>query len=152
MILLAPIPWVKRVWALPFLTVLAPSERYHQQQGRRHKKLTDIARQMITQVRRWLPHPALLAVAAHLDSPLLKHQRWAEVQALYLAPACRAVGWRSSSSLRRTSGLPRRALSACRCMSPPPTSTPATSTGGVGSSRCKQYCVCMCQLCEVATL
>ena len=33
MMLLAPIPWAKRVWALPFLTVLAPSERYHQQRG-----------------------------------------------------------------------------------------------------------------------
>jgi DDE superfamily endonuclease len=26
--LLAPIPWADRVWALPFLTALAPSERY----------------------------------------------------------------------------------------------------------------------------
>src|SRR6185436_1980451 len=29
MMVLAPIPWAKRVWALPFLSVLAPSERYH---------------------------------------------------------------------------------------------------------------------------
>jgi hypothetical protein len=28
MMLLTPIPWAGRVWALPFLTVLAPSERY----------------------------------------------------------------------------------------------------------------------------
>ncbi len=28
LMLLAPIPWAQRVWALPFLTVLAPSERY----------------------------------------------------------------------------------------------------------------------------
>jgi len=27
---LVQIPWAQRVWALPFLTVLAPSERYHQ--------------------------------------------------------------------------------------------------------------------------
>jgi DDE superfamily endonuclease len=27
MLLLAPIPWAQRVWAVPFLTVLAPSER-----------------------------------------------------------------------------------------------------------------------------
>jgi DDE superfamily endonuclease len=27
LMLLAPVPWVKRVWVLPFLTVLAPSER-----------------------------------------------------------------------------------------------------------------------------
>ena len=32
--LLAPIPWAQRVWALPFLTALAPSERYHEQRGR----------------------------------------------------------------------------------------------------------------------
>jgi hypothetical protein len=30
LMLLAPIPWAQRVWALPFLTVLAPSERYYQ--------------------------------------------------------------------------------------------------------------------------
>src|SRR5690242_815579 len=28
LMLLAPIPWAGRVWALPFLTALAPSERY----------------------------------------------------------------------------------------------------------------------------
>lgn len=61
--LLVPIPWAQRVWALPFLTVLAPSQRYHQQQGRRHKRLSDWARQMLTQVRRWLPNRAIVLVA-----------------------------------------------------------------------------------------
>ena len=46
MMLLTPISWAKRVWALPFLTVLAPSQRYHEQHGKRHKTLTDWARQM----------------------------------------------------------------------------------------------------------
>jgi DDE superfamily endonuclease len=55
LMLLAPIPWAGRVWALPFLTALAPSERYCRQRGRRHKKLTDWARQMALQARRWLP-------------------------------------------------------------------------------------------------
>lgn len=50
------------MWALPFLTVLAPSERYHQKQGRRHKRLTDWARQMLKQVRRWLPERTIVAV------------------------------------------------------------------------------------------
>jgi len=63
MMLLAPIPWALRVWALPFLTVLAPSERYHQEREMAHKKLTDWARQMITQVRRWLPERAIVVVA-----------------------------------------------------------------------------------------
>ena len=41
---LGQVPWAGRHWALPVLTVLAPSSRYHQQQGRRHKKITDWAR------------------------------------------------------------------------------------------------------------
>jgi hypothetical protein len=63
MMVLAPIPWARRVWALPFLTVLAPSERYHQERGQRHKQLTDWARQLITQVRRWLPDRPMVVVA-----------------------------------------------------------------------------------------
>jgi len=63
LMLLTPIPWAERVWALPFLTVLAPSERYHQQRGQRHKQLTDWARQMIAQVRAWLPERLLVVVA-----------------------------------------------------------------------------------------
>ncbi len=46
LMVLTSIPWAKRVWALPFLTVLAPSQRYHEQHGKRHKTLTDWARQM----------------------------------------------------------------------------------------------------------
>ena len=52
---LVRIPWAGRVWALPFLTVLAPSARYHAEQGRRHKTLTNWARQMLCLLRRWLP-------------------------------------------------------------------------------------------------
>jgi hypothetical protein len=55
LMLLAPIPWAGRTWALPFLTALAPSERYCRERGARHKKLTDWARQMALQARRWLP-------------------------------------------------------------------------------------------------
>jgi hypothetical protein len=55
LMLLAPIPWAERIWALPFLTALAPSERYCRERGRRHKKLTDWARQMALQARQWLP-------------------------------------------------------------------------------------------------
>ena len=61
--LLAEIPWAKRVWALPFLTVLAPSERYHHDRGKRHKTLADWGRQMILQLRRWLPNRAIVVVA-----------------------------------------------------------------------------------------
>jgi len=60
---LAPLPWAKRVWALPFLTVLAPSERYYKGKVRKHKKLTQWAHQVILQVRRWLPKRFLVVVA-----------------------------------------------------------------------------------------
>ncbi len=59
---LGHVPWAGRHWALPVLTVLAPSSRYHQQQGRRHKKITDWARQMVILPRRWLPHRPLVLV------------------------------------------------------------------------------------------
>ncbi len=60
---LAPIPWACRTWALPILTALAPSERYYQKMGRTPKKLTDWARQIILQLRRWLPNRPLVLVA-----------------------------------------------------------------------------------------
>lgn len=63
LMLLCPIPWAKRVWALPFLSALAPSERYDEQHDRRHKKITDWMRQMLAQVRRWLPERLLIFVA-----------------------------------------------------------------------------------------
>jgi hypothetical protein len=63
MMLLVPIGWAGRVWALPFFTVLAPSERYHQQRHRPHKTLSDWARQMIYQLRTWLPDREIYVVA-----------------------------------------------------------------------------------------
>jgi hypothetical protein len=63
LMVLAPIPWAQRVWALPFLTVLAPSERYYQGKVRKHKKLTEWAGQMALHVRRWLPEQLLVIVA-----------------------------------------------------------------------------------------
>src|SRR3954463_6349909 len=60
--LLAPIPWAGCVWALPVLTVLAPSEHGSRQHRRRHKKLTDWARQALLQTARWLPGRRVIAV------------------------------------------------------------------------------------------
>lgn len=57
------VPWTRRRWALPFLTILVPSERYNTAHRRRHKKLTDFARQAIRQVRRWLPKRKIVVVA-----------------------------------------------------------------------------------------
>jgi hypothetical protein len=62
LMLLAPIAWSGRVWALPFLTVLAPSARYCRERGLRHKRLTDWARQVALQARRWLPGREIILV------------------------------------------------------------------------------------------
>jgi hypothetical protein len=61
--LLVEIPWASRVWALPFLSVLAPSERYAALRGKRHKKITEWAWQMLLQMRRWYPRREIVAVA-----------------------------------------------------------------------------------------
>jgi hypothetical protein len=61
--LLSEIPWAGRVWALPFLTALCPSERYHQQRGQRHKPLPQWAGQLIGLLHRWLPGREVVVVA-----------------------------------------------------------------------------------------
>jgi DDE superfamily endonuclease len=63
LMLLVPVPWARRVWALPFLSVLAPSERYYADRGKRHKKITDWARQSLLLLRRWWPQREIVAVA-----------------------------------------------------------------------------------------
>ena len=63
LMVIVPIPWAGRRWALPFLTVLAPSERWSDARGRRHKKLTDWARQAILQAKHWLPNRRVIIVA-----------------------------------------------------------------------------------------
>ena len=58
-----PVPFAGRRWALPFLTVLAPSARWSEAQGKRHKTLTDRARQAILQTKRWLGERRVVVVA-----------------------------------------------------------------------------------------
>lgn len=63
LMLLVPLPWATRPWALPFLTVLAPSERTQTKQGKRHKSCVDWARQMLKQCYRWCAtRPLILLV------------------------------------------------------------------------------------------
>jgi DDE superfamily endonuclease len=62
LMLLVPVPFAGRIWALPVLTVLAPSSQYFAKRKRRPKVLTDWARQMVLQVQRWLPTRQLVLV------------------------------------------------------------------------------------------
>lgn len=61
--LLVPVPWASRVWSLPFLSALAYSERYAEEQGKRHKTLAEWAGQLLLLVRRWYPEREIVAVA-----------------------------------------------------------------------------------------
>jgi hypothetical protein len=76
LMLLAEIPWAGRVWALPFLTALAPSERYWQKQGRKPKLLTDWARQLVLQVQHWFPARTLVVVADGAFASLQLLSQW----------------------------------------------------------------------------
>ncbi len=62
MALLVPVAWSPRIWALPFLTVLAPSQSTNEAEGRHHKSSIDWVIQMITQVHRWLPNRRIVLV------------------------------------------------------------------------------------------
>jgi hypothetical protein len=52
------------------LTARAPSERHDAERGRRHKTLTDWARQLLLVVRRWWPERPSVAVADRGDAAL----------------------------------------------------------------------------------
>ena len=63
LMLLVEIPWAGRVWALPFMSALCPSQRYCRERGRAHRKLTERARQMLRLSARWLPRRDLVVTA-----------------------------------------------------------------------------------------
>lgn len=60
--LLVRIPFAGRVWALPFLTALAPSERYALERGFGHKSITEWGAQLARQVRRWVAERRIILV------------------------------------------------------------------------------------------
>jgi hypothetical protein len=114
--LLVPVPWSRRLWALPFLTALCrPAEKHSR---RRHKSSIDWVRQMMKQVRRWLPGRLLVLVvdggfaAVSLALACVKNRvtmvsrlRWDA--ALYYPPAPQRKGKRGP---KPTKGTRQRSL------------------------------------------
>ena len=70
LMLLVPVSWADRIWALPFLTVLCPSERYYQARGRAHQPLLERAQQMLRLLARWVPTRSVVVVADQAFSAL----------------------------------------------------------------------------------
>jgi len=123
--LLAEVTWAGLVWALPFLSALAYSERYAQELGKPHKKLTDWAWQLLSLVRRWHPQREIVAVAdstysslklldrcRQLSNPITFITRLRLDAALYEPappryhgqigrPASKASAWQTFRSLRK---------------------------------------------------
>ena len=62
MMLLVGVPWSNRIWALPFLSVLAPSPKTNAENNKRHKSSIDWVGQMMGAVYRWLPERKLVLV------------------------------------------------------------------------------------------
>ena len=60
---IVPLGFSRRRWALPVLSVLNWPQRAAQSQQRRHKRLPEIARGMLLQLKRWLPDRELICVA-----------------------------------------------------------------------------------------
>jgi hypothetical protein len=60
LMLLVRLPWSSRLWALPFLTVLAPSEAANHSAKKRHKTAVDWTEQLVKTVSRWLRRPWVL--------------------------------------------------------------------------------------------
>jgi hypothetical protein len=103
--LLTPIAWANRVWALPCLTVLCPSERFYAQRGRCHQTLLERAWQIIHLVQRWWPSRESVFVA---DS------------------SCAALEWLALvAPLPRVSVITRLRLDAA-LYDPPPQRAPGT--------------------------
>jgi hypothetical protein len=61
-------PWTRRSWALPVLSVPAPTPEASQRLGLRHKTVPQRARQMILVVRRWLPGVELTVIGDQTSS------------------------------------------------------------------------------------
>ena len=60
---LTPMGWADRLWALPFMSVLCPSQRYYTQRGRPAVSLLQRAQSMLRVVARWLPGRRMVVVA-----------------------------------------------------------------------------------------
>jgi DDE superfamily endonuclease len=62
MMLLVPLPWSSRPWALPFFTLQVPSKKTCQKLGKPHKSVIDRVCLVLRLIQRWLPQRSLILV------------------------------------------------------------------------------------------
>jgi DDE superfamily endonuclease len=110
--LLTSMPWAHRVWALPCMTVLCPSERFYEQRGRRPHTLVERAWQIMRLVARWVPEREVACIA---DSSFAALEVLDHV-----------------TTLPRASVITRLRLDAALSEPPPQREPPADPGSGVG--------------------
>jgi hypothetical protein len=86
-------PWTQRPWALPVLSVPAPTPEVSRRLGLRHKTVPHRARQMMLAVRRWLPGMEMTVIG---DQSYSVHE---------LGQACARWGVRLVAPLRMDAAL-----------------------------------------------
>jgi len=59
-LLIVPLPWCQRPWALPFMTILAPSKKSNEARGRKHKTSIDWTMIAVRVISRWLKRSFIL--------------------------------------------------------------------------------------------
>jgi hypothetical protein len=108
LMLLTPIPWAQRIWALPVMTVLSPSERYYQQRGRCPQTLLERSAQMLKLLRRWRPQRRLVVVG---DSASAALDCWSQMQQLTVTLVTRLrldAAWYDPAPPSSGQGRPRK--------------------------------------------
>ncbi len=60
LMLIVPLPWCKRPWTLPFMTILAPSKKANKARNREHKTSIDWTIIAIRVIARWLKRAFIL--------------------------------------------------------------------------------------------
>jgi DDE superfamily endonuclease len=143
MMLLVPVPWAQRVWALPVLTALCRPAK--QKDQRRHNTSVDGVRPMITHVRRWLPGRRVVLVvdgglaAVSLALAGVTHQvvmvsRWRWDAALYHRPGPQPPGTRGPKPLK---GKRQRGLQTWAARADTPWET--VEVDGYGGQRTQRW-------------
>lgn len=111
MTLVVSLPWTnRRCWALPFMSVMAPSPETSKRLGVRHKTVAQRTRQMMLQVRRWLPE---------IEISLVGDSNYSVIE---LAESCQKQKVRLVAPLRLDAGLyappPQRQYNGQGCRPP----------------------------------
>jgi hypothetical protein len=79
-------PWTRRSWALPVMSLQAPTPEVSKRLGLRHKSVPQRARQMILLVRRWLPEAGITVVGDQTYSSVELAHGCVRARARLIAP------------------------------------------------------------------